>query len=311
MQANAAHQTGRPVRICSISFANGPVLAEVAAVVDREAAKGVDLIALPETFLGQPDHVPEPLDGPAVQAMAELARKHHAYIVCPIDRIDGDRRLNTAVLIDRQGRIACAYDKVYPYWSEFDVQPPVMPGSNAPVFETDFGAVGMAICFDANFPEVWKRLADEGAELVVWPSAYSAGTTLQAHALNNQLYIVTSTQTADCIVYDITGREIHYQKTPGWNVSHVVLDFDRAVFHENFNIEKRDRLLAEHADEVVQELFLEREQWFVLAATRPGVSVKALARTYGMEELRAYKERSRREIDRMRGVAFRAERVMA
>jgi len=297
-------QPGRPVRILSISFANGMTLAQVAEIVDREAAAGVDLVALPETFLGQDGHEPEPLDGPTVTTMAALAAKHHTYIVCPIDRCDGAKRLNTAVLIDREGRVAGIYDKVYPYWSEYDVKPPVTPGDDAPVYEADFGRVGMAICFDANFPNVWERLAAGGAELVVWGSAYSAGTTLQAHALNHNFTIVTSTQTCDCIVYDITGQEVHYAKSDDVNVSHVVVDLDRAIFHENFNIAKRDRLLAEHPDDAEQERFLQREQWFVLRARRPGVSVHALAREYGMEELAAYKERSRREIDALRGRAF-------
>jgi predicted amidohydrolase len=236
--------------------------------------------------------------------MAELAAKHRMYIVCPVDRIDDARRLNSSVLMDRTGRIACIYDKVYPYWSEFDVRPIVQVGREAPVCATDFGKVGMAICFDANFPEVWKRLADQNAELVIWPSAYSAGTTLQAHALINHLYIVTSTQTCDCVVYDITGKEIYYQKGDDINVSRVTLDLDRGIYHENFNIAKRDQLLAEHGDDVEQEQFLQREQWFVLRARRPGVSARDLARQYGLEELRDYINRSRREIDQMRGWAF-------
>ena len=299
--------SGRPVRILSISFANGKTLAQVAEIVDREAAGSVDLVALPETFLGQADHEPEPLEGPTVKIMAALAAKHRTYMVCPIDRCDGPRRLNTAVLIDREGRVVSAYDKVYPYWSEFDVKPPVTPGNDVPVYQADFGRVGMAICFDANFPTVWQRLAEGGAELVVWGSAYSAGTTLQAHALNHNFTVITSTQTSDCIVYDITGQEVFYAKSDDVNVSHVVVDLDRAIFHENFNIAKRDRLLAEHCDEVEQELFLGREQWFVLRARRPGVSVHALASEYGMEELAAYKTRSCREIDALRGLAFAHE----
>jgi len=276
------------------------VLDEIARVIDSEGAKGVDLIALPETWRGQGDGW-ETLDGPTISAVAALAKKHHTYIVCPIDRRDGERRLNSAVLIDREGKVACVYDKVYPYWSEFDVKPPVSPGSEVPVYQADFGRVGMATCFDVNFPEVWERLADQGAELVIWPSAYSAGTSLQAHALNHHFTIVTSTWTCDCIVYDITGEEMLYEKTEGLNITRVTLDLDRCIFHQNFNIEKRDRLLKEHPDDVEQEKWLDREQWFVLRAKRPGVSARALAHEYGLEELRDYLDRSRREIDTMRG----------
>jgi predicted amidohydrolase len=296
----ATAPVGRPVRVVSLSFRQRP-LAEIAGYVAREGARGADLIALPETWRGLSPASAEPLDGPTVSTMAELARKHATYIVCPIDRKDGPRRRNTAVLLDRQGKVACLYDKVYPYWSEYDIDPPVEPGHDVPVHQADFGRVGMAICFDVNFPEVWQRLADRGAELVVWPSAYSAGTSLMAHAINHHYAIVTATWPGDCLVFDITGRVIHDQRGTGVNVSRITLDLDRGIYHTNFNTDKRDRLLREHGDDVEQELWLDREQWFVLRAKRPGVSARALARQYGMEELRDYLTRSRRAIDRRRG----------
>ena len=306
-----ARNTGRPVRVVSLSFPVGTGRERVAEVVDAEAARGCDLIALPETWMGQADRDPEELAGPTVTLMSELARRHATYIVCPIDRIqrtidriEGTRRLNTAVLIDRRGKIAGSYDKVFPYWSEFDVTPPVSVGTTVPVFDTDCGRIGVTTCFDVNFPEVWQRLAEQEAELVIWPSAYSAGTSLQAHALNHHFYIVTSTQTCDCLVYDITGRQLLYEKDAEFNVSRITLDLDRGIYHSNFNLDKRDRLLAEHGDAVEQELWMELESWFVLRARRPGVSARRLARAYGLEELRDYIARSRREIDAMRGFTF-------
>jgi predicted amidohydrolase len=295
-------QLGRPVRVLSLGFLT-PSRDEVLAAVDREAAAGADLVILPETWLGQTDAI-ETLDGPTVPRVAELARRHRCHIVCPLDRREGERRLNTAILIDREGRVAGAYDKVFPYWSEYDLRPPVNVGLRAPVFETDFGRLGLAICFDVNFPEVWRALAEQGAELVAWSSAYSAGTSLQAHAINHHFYIVTATWSRDCQVYDITGTRIHDSQSAGPHVARVTLDLDRGIYHTNFNAEKRDRMLREHPDEVRQALWLEREQWFVLEATRPGVSARALARQYGLEELRDYLDRSRREIDRMRGWRF-------
>ena len=293
---------GRPVRVVSFSFRDHP-LENVMELVEAEAARGCDLIALPETFRGQHLNRPESLEGETIGAARAIARKHGTYIVCPIDRVHADRRLNSAVLIDRSGEIACVYDKVYPYWSEFDLAPPVEIAHEVPVYEADFGRVGMAICFDVNFPEVWRRLADAGAELVIWPSAYSAGSSLQAHAINHHYYIVTSTLLGDCLAYDITGKLIHDQTTHPINISRMTLDLDRGIYHQNFNDERCDRLLAEHGDDVELELFMEREQWYVLKAKRPGVSARALAREYGLEELRDYLDRSRREIDARRCVA--------
>ncbi len=303
-----AETIGRPVRVVSLCFRDQP-FHDVMRALDQEGARGADLIALPETWRGQSN--PEPLDGETVSAAAKLARRHHAYIVCPIDRVEGGRRFNTAVLIDRHGDVAGAYDKVYPYWSEFDLTPCVEPATDVPVYETDFGRLGLAICFDVNFPAIWQSLAEGGAELVIWPSAYSGGTSLQAHAINHHYYIVTSTLTGDCQVYDITGaRVLDEQGMPGGiHVSRATLDLDRGIYHENFNSEKRDQLLRDRADDVLEEQRLGREGWFVLKAKRPDISARTLAHDYGMEELRDYLQRSRREIDERRAHCGRAARV--
>jgi predicted amidohydrolase len=302
---------GRPVRVASIGFKGGGVpLEKMASLVDEEGARGTDVIVLPELSRGLDDGSEEPLHGPTINAMSGLAKKHKTYIACPIDRRDGKRRLNSVVLLDRSGLVACVYDKVFPYWTEYDVQPPVNPGDAVHVHEADFGRVGFATCFDANFPEVWKGLADQGAEMVVWPSAYSAGRSLQAHAINHHYYIVTCSETPDCLVYDITGERILYEGgAKDVNISRTTLDLDRVIFHENFNLAKRDKLLSEHAQDVSQEQWLKLEQWFVLRAARPGVSARELARAYGLEELRHYLDRSRAAIDQRRGWEFAEETV--
>jgi predicted amidohydrolase len=296
--AGAEEKIGRPVRVVSLCFSGEPK-EKIAALVDEEAAKGVDVIALPEIW---PGNEAETLEGPTVTLMSALAKKHHVYIVSPMYRKVGDRVYNTSVLLDREGKVACLYDKVYPFWAEWDTHANLEPGREAPVYAADFGKIGFAICFDSNFPEVWKRLADQGAELVIWSSAYSAGTTLQSHALVNHFYIVTSTLCRDCLVYDITGEKILDEKSEGIHVSRITLDLDRTIHHVDFTTEKKERLLKEHADDVAVDQWLPREAWFVLKAKRPGASARALAREYGIEELRDYIDRSRREIDKRRGM---------
>ena len=298
---------GRVVRITSISFPNGLSVDEIAAHVDKAGSARVDIIALPELLRGQGDESAEDLHGPTITAISALAKKHKTYIVCPIDRKSKSLRLNTVVLLDRSGNVACIYDKVFPYWSEYDVRPPAAVGEDAQVYRADFGMLGFATCFDVNFPEVWRRLSDKGAEVVIWPSAYSAGTSLQAHAINHHFYIVSVTQTSDCLVYDITGEKLAYSKSEKVNVATVALDLDRGIYHQNFNIPKRDKLLKEHPEDVEQEKWMELEQWFVLKAKRPGVSARQLAKQYGLEELRHYLDRSRRSIDEFRGWRYEAK----
>ena len=108
-------------------------------------------------------------------------------------------------------------------------------------------------------------------------------------------------------MYDITGQKILDEKGDGIHVSRTTLDLDRGVYHQNFNIDPRDKLLAEHGDEIEQSMFLDREQWFVLRAKKPGVSARKLANSYGLEELRDYVERSRRAFKELRGTPLAAD----
>ena len=96
----------------------------------------------------------------------------------------------------------------------------------------------------------------------------------------------------------------HEKKSKGFNVSSVTLDLDRGIYSTDFNMGKRAKLLQEHPDDVVLDRWLPRECWFVLKAKRPGVSAHALAQQYGLEELRSYLNRSRREADKLRGWKF-------
>ena len=164
-----------------------------------------DLVCLPETWAGT--DVIETLDSPEVQKLCELAARYKTYIVSGMYRkTESIPRINSAILINRSGKIQGIYDKVYPYWEEFIYTPPVSIGKEPMVFDVDFGKLGIAICFDANIPSLWQKMAELGAQVVVWPSAYSGGASLQAHAINHHFYVITSTWKYDCTVFDITGK---------------------------------------------------------------------------------------------------------
>jgi len=321
--AASGDMIGRPVRIVSIGLA--PVhlpdigapphprsLDEIAGLVDKEGARGTDVIILPELCQGQDANSLETLEGPTITTIARLAQKHQTYVVCPIDRKEGERRYNSAVLLDRKGQVASIYNKLYPVWQEeCMIQPPqrpVLPGAGVTVHQADFGRIGLAICFDVNWNALWERMSNLGAELVIWPSAYSAGRSLQARAISYNYYIVSATWVPDCLVYDIDGERLLHEENNqgnGVNISRITLDLDRCIFHQDLNLpEKRDKLLKEHADDVTQEKWMPMEGWFVLKAKRPGVSARELARQYGLEELAHYINRSRCEIDKCRGWEF-------
>ena len=147
-----------------------------------------DIICLPEVFpfvnlaSGRPPlaEVAEEPIGPISQRFADFAREHNCYVICPIYTKHGGKYYNSAVVLDRQGKMLGKYDKSRPTEGEMDKG--IVPGAaKPPVFQTDFGVIGVQICFDINWPIGWRQLGQAGAEMVFWPSAFpgSRSSTLQ------------------------------------------------------------------------------------------------------------------------------------
>lgn len=261
-----------------------------------------DIVLLPETCTRQVIH--EPGDA-FLSGIASLAVKNSIYILAAVNRkTTGTTHANSACLYDRSGEIAFCYDKVHPYWGEYDRKDScVIPGEGAVCADTDFGRVSSAICFDANFPNLWQDIADLDADLVLFSSEYSAGRQLSAHALNHHYAIVTCTSKPDFAVYDIDGREVTYNRGGRHEalISRTRIDLDKVICHHNFNRERISRMLREHPGEMELEHDYEREEWCVLRSVSPSVNARELCKAYGIERLRDYKRRSLLHSDSMRG----------
>jgi len=299
---------GKPARIVSLPlYRQG--LEKTLQAIDREGTADADLILLTEVWQGE--GTIDTLDDPAMTALAALAKKHHTYIVSPVVRKDDKTVYNSSVLFSREGKVAGIYNKVYPVMSDppgvgGEFKPGIhgKPGNDAVVFDTDFGRIGMTICFDAQFPEVWQRLEDCGAQLVLFSSAYSAGRSLAAYATLHHYYIVSSVWNGECQVYDITGEKLLDERK---GLSRITLDFDRRIFHNNdsYNYRgQRNKLLQENPGVEIDK-WLIREDWHVLRAAEPGIDLPALVKKYDLQDLHDYLAKQRRESDRLRGRAFK------
>ena len=139
---------------------------------------------------GALDELAEPIPGPTTQLLAEQAKRYRSWIAFSIVERDGADLFNTAVLLDRDGRIAGKYRKVQLPFEE--ASRGIAPGSGFPVFATDFGRVGMLICHDASFPEAARELALNGAEIILMPIWGGRQTLVRARAMENGVYLATS-----------------------------------------------------------------------------------------------------------------------
>lgn len=294
----------KTISIVALSFRNKethlvPDGEALSALIKSALQGGEDLVLLPENCMGNDSYT---LEDPLVEGVRALAAQESVHILLPfVHQLEDGSQSTCALLIGRKGETLFCYHKAFPYWDELAGDRLHIGGAGA-VADTDFGRVGVAICFDANFPELWRELEERDAQLVLFTSAYSAGRQLAAHAMNHHYQIVTCTRFPDVAAYDMAGEEIFYQSGDRGEllISRLALDLDRVICHHNFNQDKVAQLLERHPNEIIVQDF-PREQWLVLSSASPNTHVGTLCRQFGIEPLRDYKRRSRRHIDQRRG----------
>ncbi|MBT3382663.1 MAG: carbon-nitrogen hydrolase family protein [Prolixibacteraceae bacterium] len=173
--------------------------------------KKADIVCLPEgiTVAGTGKtyiEVSETIPGPSTKFLGQLAKKHNMYIVAGIYEKEGPVVYNTAILLGRDGELQGKYRKVALPREEIDGG--ITPGENFPVFDTDFGKIGMMICWDVFFPEPARMLALNGAEVIFMPIWGGNLTLAKARSIENQIYLVSSTYGMKTGVFDKNGKII-------------------------------------------------------------------------------------------------------
>ena len=190
-------------------------LEQFAKWIDDAGASKADIVCLPEavTLIGRgADYLAnaEPIPGPSTEFLGQVAARNKTYIVAGLLERDGKAAYNTAVLIDRQGKLLGKYRKVCLPTGEYNGG--LAPGTEFPVFDTDFGRIGIMICWDVSYPEVARELAARGAEIILMPIWGGNETLCKARAIENQIPLVTSSYDLLSAIYDQAGEPIAQAK---------------------------------------------------------------------------------------------------
>ncbi len=191
----------------------------IADSIDEAAARGAKLISFPEAVSrrrgGQDDNAPSPEtreDSPTLRLFQQKAKEHGVYIHCgsfgiQTENPEDPRTYNTTFVVDPQGEVIAEYHKIHP----FDVTLPsgavakessrCKPGSEVVVVDTELGKLGLAICYDIRFPELFRKMTLMGAQLLFNPANFTMVTgkdhwevLLRARALENGCYMVAAGQ---------------------------------------------------------------------------------------------------------------------
>jgi predicted amidohydrolase len=252
------------MKAAAVQMTSGPEVAQnleqARGLIEEAAARGARLVALPEnfSFMGLKDADKRAVAeadgaGPAQDFLAATAARLKLWLVggtVPL-RAGADGRVAAASLVyDADGHRVARYDKIH----LFDVDIPgraeryresahVAPGSRAVVIDTPLGRLGLSVCYDVRFPELYRHLSAAGAQLLVVPSAFTSPTgrahwetLLRARAIENLCYVIAPAQSGfhpsgretygDSMIVDFWGRIL--QRVPrGTGCAVAALDLQR------------------------------------------------------------------------------------
>lgn len=253
-------------------------------LLDDFIALEPDLVCMPEGFAenyaGDPVYTKE-----VFSVLCDKAIKLNTNLIAGSSECIDSKMYNLAWVIDRKGRLVGRYHKYHPVVSEIEERG-IMPGSDVPVFELDFGRVGVAICFDIGWPDLWKTYSDKGAELVVWPSAYDGGFPLQVYAWLHSYYVVSSVRGNHSKIIDKTGRIL--KSTSVWqDWICATIDLEKEVFHIDDQYDKLHRIQRRLGHGVTIES-LSEENIFTIESNDDAWPVSRIKEEFGLVSCRDY-----------------------
>ncbi len=228
---DASHtpSTLSPHRVAAIQMASGPNvsanLAEAARLIAMAAKQGAKLIALPEFFaiMGMKDTdklviAEQDGQGPIQRFLSNIAKKHAIWLIggsIPLVSETAGKVRNSCLVFDDKGKRVARYDKIHLFGfnmgaEHYQEENTIEPGDQIVVVDTPFGRIGLSICYDLRFPELYRAMRE--VNLIVIPSAFTATTgkahfetLVRARAIENLAYVMAPAQGG----YHLSGRETH------------------------------------------------------------------------------------------------------
>lgn len=275
-------------------------LQQLAGIVDQMAAeaklrfgRGLDLAVLPESSIsGEADGNAlaraVPFEGPVQEVFARKAREHACHIIVAtylLDSREKKRCSNAAILVGRNGEVLGTYRKVHLVVSSErgDMEGGATPGRTFPVFECDFGRLGIQICYDMEFDEGWIELARRGADLVAWPTQSPQTSQPAFRARQHRYYIVSSTWRHNASIFEPTGKIAAQIKPPQRVLVHE-LDLSYAILPWSAKLQNGEALRKAFGDKVGFNYY-EDEDRGIFWSNDPRMPIGQMVRSIGLREI--------------------------
>ncbi len=228
---------------------------------------------------------------------------HSCYVVVPLYLVDDEKQglsSNAAALLDRTGALTGIYRKVFLVVDKgaAEAEAGATPGKAFPVFDCDFGRVGMQICWDMAFDEGWEAMRRKGAELVIWPTQWPGRLHPGSRALRGGCHVLSSTWRNNASLLDPTGHVIADIREEGVLVERIDLDYEILAWQATL---KNGALFEERFGSRAGYRYAEEEDCGIFWSNDPAMPIREMVRTLGLETKAEEVERTRRFLLGLRG----------
>jgi predicted amidohydrolase len=282
---------------------------QMAAQAQRMYGVDLDLAVFPENAVtgnldGPPEKMTFPLEGKVLDVMGAVARKHHTYIVLSMGLAEDPAKkiyTNAAVVLDRTGKPIGTYRKVHLVDSQKaqNLEGGLTPGKDFPVFDCDFGKLGIEICYDMSYDDGWEALARKGAELVVWPSQSPQTIAPRLRARTHDYFVVSSTWRNNASIFDPMGMLVaQTTKEPSVLVSK--LDLTYVLMDWQPTLRNGD-VMTDRFGDAAGYRYSEAEDGGIFWSNDPKMPIMKMVRELHLELSSVAVERSRQLQDKIRG----------
>lgn len=274
-------------------------LEQLTGIVDRMAeesqkkySRGLDLAILPEVAVNgeiSGDIVANSVsfEGAVKEAFSRKARQLSCYIVVPLYLLENkERRIcsNAAILVDRKGDMVGIYRKLHlaVQTGSDSMEGGMTCGKEVPVFNCDFGRLGIQICFDMEFDMGWEQLARRGAELVAWPTQSPQTAHPAARALRYHYYIASSTWRDNASIFEPTGKIFSQVKPPGHLLVEEI-DLSYAILPWSPKLRDGEALKTKYGSRVGFHYYVD-EDCGLFWSNDHGITIREMIRSLGISE---------------------------
>ena len=233
-----------------------------------------------------------------VEQLSLFAKQNKCYVICPVYTSEKGKIYNSAVIIDRIGNKLGEYRKIYT--TEDETNDGVTPGSKTlPIFKTDFGNIGIQICYDIMWDDSWKQLSEKGAEIIFWPSAFAGGQMVNAKAWQNMSVIVSSTWKNTSKICDITGEVIAETGNYSKNIVCAPVNLEKTFLHSWPGYLQFEKIKKKYGRKIQITTFHE-EEWSIIESLSPDVRVADILKEFNLRTKRKLLQDSEKVQDKAR-----------